>query len=679
MVLAVQALGPTLAAGQESGWNSPRAVELMKRARERRMTPRLEPGLKDYRAHADGYIYFYLDRRNSDERTLVRTDQIALEMYWAAPNMTKQRIVGLRNENALPNRMYYHLDHLSVVQNGFGNRIRVGEGDEVRDVLHPAAPGADSVYDFRLADSLTLRLPTAPGPVRVYEINVRPRHPDEPGFLGSVFVDRATADIVRMKFTFTPASYIDRRLDYINIALDYGLWEGRYWLPHEQRLEIRRQIPELDFVVGAVIQGRLDVSDYQFNVDLPPSLFYGPPVSVLPREQRESYPFTRGIYADLNEAGLAPPGDLKAIRAEAMTLVRQHILSGLPRLRINLPDASSAFHYNRSEGIFLGGGLSYDPAPQVRLGLTSGFAFGSGHADSELRIITEPGSRLHVEFSLFANQLRDMGVRPGIPGALNTLSSAFLADDYLDPYLASGAAIRLRRQLSSSWSLRASMRSERQRSAGLAQQKAPINGSDPFRPVRKIAPGEMTTGTLVLRRDPARNEQTTWSGNVELRAGAFDGRGFLRPSLDLTLQQASADRSTTAQLRFAAGAVTGAPPQELFLLGGINTLPGYQYRSFSGRTFAVTDAVVSRDLWAPWLRLRILGAAGWSASLPDTRIASEPLATAWGVAATGGIRTSLGAGLGIFYDILHFDLVRGLNGGSWQFLFSVPTEFWSFL
>ena len=34
------------------------------------------------------------------------------------------------------------------------------------------------------------------------------------------------ADIVRMTFTFTPASYVDRRLDYINISLDNGLFAG---------------------------------------------------------------------------------------------------------------------------------------------------------------------------------------------------------------------------------------------------------------------------------------------------------------------------------------------------------------------------------------------------------------------------------------------------------------------
>src|SRR5690606_39861704 len=84
--------------------------------------------------------------------------------------------------------------------------------DEVQDVLHPAAYGSDRVYDFRLADSTTIVLPGAPEPVRVYEVQVRPRNPAASGFVGSVFIDRARGDIVRMTFTFTPASYVDRQI-----------------------------------------------------------------------------------------------------------------------------------------------------------------------------------------------------------------------------------------------------------------------------------------------------------------------------------------------------------------------------------------------------------------------------------------------------------------------------------
>ena len=77
----------------------------------------------DYQADARGYVYFYLDRRDIDERTLVKTDQVALQVFWKAPNLTKQVIVGMRDRKTLPTNIHYHLDHLAVVQDNFGDRI----------------------------------------------------------------------------------------------------------------------------------------------------------------------------------------------------------------------------------------------------------------------------------------------------------------------------------------------------------------------------------------------------------------------------------------------------------------------------------------------------------------------------------------------------------------------------
>ncbi|HZD06093.1 MAG TPA: hypothetical protein VE173_14375, partial [Longimicrobiales bacterium] len=199
-------------------WNGPRALELVDRARAVRHAVHTDNGLRNYQAEAQGFVYFFLDRPDSDEKTLVKTDQVALEVYWEAPDHTKQRIVGLRDRKTLPTNIKYHLDHLTVVQDEFEDHIRLGDGDEVADVTHPVAPGAEEVYDYRLSDSLTISFPGGPDDVRVYELQVRPKQPDRPGFVGTVFLDRKTAAIVRMTFTFTPSSYVDPYLDYIRIS-----------------------------------------------------------------------------------------------------------------------------------------------------------------------------------------------------------------------------------------------------------------------------------------------------------------------------------------------------------------------------------------------------------------------------------------------------------------------------
>jgi len=70
-----------------------------------------------------------------DTPKVVKTDELAVEVYWHAPNLSKQRIIGRRDTLLLPTDIQYHRDHLDIVQNNFPDFIRIGDGgDEVRDV-----------------------------------------------------------------------------------------------------------------------------------------------------------------------------------------------------------------------------------------------------------------------------------------------------------------------------------------------------------------------------------------------------------------------------------------------------------------------------------------------------------------------------------------------------------------
>jgi len=673
-LLALLLAAPAVPAAGQAGsdWNSERALELVARARARRLLPQADTSLHNYSARAEGFVYFYLDRDESDERTLVKTDQIALELYWAQPNQTKQRIVGLRDQSRLPNRMYYHLDHLTVVQNGFGDVIRIGDGDEVRDVPHPAARGSEAIYDFRVADSMELRLPGAAEPIRVYELNVRPKRTDRSALVGSIFVDRGTADIVRMTFTFTPASYVDRRLDYIQISLDNGLWQGRYWLPNEQRLEIRRQLPELDFAAGAVILGRMRIIDYQFNDTLPATLFAGYPVEAVPHVQRESYPFQRDIYADLDEAGLAPPPEMAELRARAAALLRGQRLSGLPKLRLQLASASSALRYNRAEGLFLGSGATYSPRFGWRADVRGGYAFGAERPIVSLAFRRQRDAGSELALTGFLNETRDLGVALPLAPALNTLSSLLLGEDYLDPFRASGARLSWRSASLGTGQLELEASAERQRSATLAHAHPPFDDSATFRPVRPVDEGDQLALAARLQR-PVPDAQLAWGASVSLLGGTLDRQAFVRGVADATLRLRNVSHSRSLQVHAMAGAATSDPAsQHLFLLGGAGTLPGHDYRVFAGSRFALLQAEVSQEVLRPWVRLRLVGAAGTTGGLAP---ASERAWRAWDVRGTDGVKCSAGAGVSLFWDILRIDRVRGLGGGRWVFQLSANPDF----
>ncbi len=164
--------------GQVDPWNGARVLDLIREARTVRQDQVQDSTLQSYSSNARGFVYFYLDREDTGERILVKTDQIALEVFWKAPDQFKQRIVGLRDEESLPTNINYHLDHLVVVQDEFGDRIRIGDGDEVeavmrsRRTLRPrqentfAVESADAVLDF-MATITRILFAVLPGLVSV--------------------------------------------------------------------------------------------------------------------------------------------------------------------------------------------------------------------------------------------------------------------------------------------------------------------------------------------------------------------------------------------------------------------------------------------------------------------------------------------------------------------------------
>ena len=664
-----------------SPWNGERALELVGQARSLRQATAADSAFQAYQADARGYVYFFLDRTGSDERTLVRTDQVALEVFWKAPRQTRQRLVGRRDAKELPTSISYHLDHLTVVQDDFGDLIRLGNGDEVEAVVHPVAPGADSIYDYRLADSLTVTLPSPEPEIRVYELEVRPKDPEAPGFIGTLFLERRTGAIVRMSFTFTPASYVDGTLDYIRISMDNSLWDGKYWLPYRQEIELRRELPIIEFLGGSVIRGRFEIRNYRFNPELPERFFLGPTVTSVPLAQRTSFPFESGLYDQLSDEGLDPSPEIEAIRERAVAVLEQRYLSGLSRSRFHVPFISSVYRYNRAEGSFVGVGTSIQLGPTWRLLSRGGYAFGreNGQLAMDLRSRLAPRG-----FSAGAwwNELQNASGRlPGASRTVNTLSGLLSKRDYTDPYFTSGASVRYGSGLGTRSSVEVGAVWERHRSgtnvvgdgSGWSPAENPATGSGTSRPVLSIDEGDdRAVEVTVATRTAARGFQGSATGRV----GQIEDQRYASLWWATTLRRELRERGSVLEARLHVGLSTeAAPVQTLFLLGGRHTLPGYPYRSFIGNQMVLLRVDASQATLAPWLTIHVFGAAGLTgfgrSGLPDS---------GWLRRSTDGVKTSAGFGLNLGWDLLHFDVGRGLSdGGDWEFVFSVQRRFWEWL
>lgn len=620
-------------------------------------------GLRAYTADARGYVYFFLDREAGEERNLVKTDQLAVRVYWKAPGLTRQHILGRRDDRRMPTNIRYHLDHLVIVQENFGDVIRIGDGDEVSSVLHPLAPGAAARYEYLLADSITVAFADGLDPVRVYEMQVRPRDPDRPGLVGTLFLDRETAAVVRMNFTFTPASYVDRQLDYIRVSLENALWDRRYWLPYRQSLEIRRKLPFLDLPMGSVIRGRWEIGDYDFKDDLPDLFFLGPPIVRNP-DPMLAFPFERDLYAQVDEEGLAPTAELIDIEAEATRLVRGRYLSGLGRLRLALPSLSETVRYNRAEGWVTQGGFNLRATNRLHLATLLGYAHARDRPLGRVSAVFEAPDRERpstVGLDLFLREPRDIGPVPGSSRIMNTLSSLLDQTDWTDPYFATGAGARAARSFGPV-SARAEVRHERHHNARVTV------GGEPggWRPVRTIDEGDLTA----VRLSASLGSPDRLFGEAGATWGSFDGARYQEASLRLAAGRRWLEHGVELRSTLDAAAVSeGAPLQSLYLLGGRETLPGYGYRSLAGDAFWLLRVEGSRQLFGPWLRLRGLGAAG------RTRLASAEVPESWGARPPRITRFSAGLGLALGWDLVQVDMVRGLNGGSWELVLDLNRRF----
>lgn len=646
--------------------NSPAALELVARARARRHAAAVDSALRTYTARAHAFVYFYLDREDTGERNLVKTDQLALEVAWRAPGQAKQRIVGWRDRRDLPTNIRYHLDHLAVVLENFGDEIRIGDGDEVADVLHPAAPGAEEVYDYRVADSLTLRLTGAPEPVPVYRLEVRPKDPRRPAYVGSLYVDRRDGSIVRMEFTFTPAAYRDRYLDYIRISLENALWRGRFWLPSRQRLELRRRLPDVDFPIGTVIRGSMRVSDYAFNVPLPPELFLGPPVTVAPPRVLAQYRFAEPIDAEVRAEGLGPPVELARLQREATAWARAQALRRA-RGGLQLGPVSDVLRFDRAEGLAVALGLRRrweGRSVAIRLGAATAPRWLQGQADIA-------GERWRLALYLHRPVERPPGpVAPGLWSSLSALAGVDLRDVVFASGLEAGAAWPA---ATGTASVRLAI--ERQQNAPAPLESGPFGGR--FRPVLPVAEGVATR--LVARwqrQDPAeRAVRSQISAEVAATwLTAADRRyAFAWPRLDLWGERRwDAVGQPALELSAAAAAAVGrVAPQEVAAIGGVGTIPGHPFRAYGADRYAWLHAAFSVDAARPWLRVRLLGAVGGGALRTSAPAPLRPL---------DGARGAVGIGTGLFYDILRVDAWRGLGpGGAWEVRIGTRRSFWDFL
>jgi len=145
-----------------------------------------------------------------------------------------------------------------------GNGMARSQVDE-SEIVNPIADGAEAYYTYETGDSLSFKLPNGTV-IQLREVKVRPRQPKWNLAVGSLWFDTRSGQLVRAAYRLSvpidiwavateedPKSMDDvpvwvkpmitpMKAEVSAIAVEYGLHDGRFWLPRLRMAEGSAQV-----------------------------------------------------------------------------------------------------------------------------------------------------------------------------------------------------------------------------------------------------------------------------------------------------------------------------------------------------------------------------------------------------------------------------------------------------
>ncbi|MDQ3673183.1 MAG: hypothetical protein M3365_02265, partial [Gemmatimonadota bacterium] len=251
-----------------SAFKDARARELLLRAREARLAQ--DSTLTGYEANAYERMSVGMGfKRIGRDRLLMRAERAA-NVRWQRGKPAMITVTGLRS-------VFPSMDGVGDGEIDLGTRsdipyvpgresLWIGGGLAKADVsehemIHPLASGAEAFYTYASGDSVSFQLPGG-GRIELRELHVRPRQQKWNVVVGSLWFDASSAQLVRAVYRMAqemdmlavakevdgedPKDEIPRwvrpmvtpmKAKVSAVTVEYGLHEGRFWLPRSQTIE----------------------------------------------------------------------------------------------------------------------------------------------------------------------------------------------------------------------------------------------------------------------------------------------------------------------------------------------------------------------------------------------------------------------------------------------------------
>lgn len=679
---------------------------LVQRAMERHRAQ--DTLVNDYQSKLRFRLSFSFGRRRWARLPAVSVEEQEAIVQWRRPNDLRLDIVGrrsrARSQDLNINSMF---DRPWFVARGLGDSVRIfGNDFPERAALHPLAQDGPDWYSYELLDSVMVSSPGL-GVLKLYEVKVQPKRTGPSLIAGTMMLDAATAEVVRLSFRYvgtmlwvdvddedfggdsTKAKRMNalaNRIVSVDADLEYALQDGKYWMPYRQLIAGRVQIPIIsDIVIPFEILTTFD--DYEINTGRPIAFEVALPDSTEADSSRNDRTYggedsvTGRVRADRWEGGRfemhrAPAdslrsyagwGDSLALDLSAADDQRvRDVVSDLAKLSETLPDEltgrrkyginyerfADILRYNRVQGLSMGFGYEVRaPIAFTTLQGTARYGLSDNRITAKLGVVREaPGGTLTVSGYREVRELENFSRNFAIGNSINAL---FVAHDNADYYLVEGGGVGFERSLDRGLDLTLSARFERQSSVE-AEAESELNdligGSGKFPLNPPIREGNYLGAAIRLEGSRGR---LAWDLTGDGLAG--EGEGVARIAGGLTGRFGSR-HGLTISLKGGIASDTTLP-QELFRAGGLRSVRGFDYGARSGQAFwSVQSDLTLSDSWG--FRPVIFLDVGQAARASDV-FKAEPLVGA-GVGASllrGLIRFDLSHPLTDYPKGLRFDLV----------------------
>ena len=265
---------PVTAAVLASAFRDAATRDLFNRARKARITQ--DSSLKSYDSKVRQRLSVYVGIGKLGRDRLVYRHETAARVQWERDAGVRMEFTGARVAIPVINSPKDERDALQDELNAEMSAIPYFPGSETlwigdaaarlevneREIVNPLAVGAEAYYTYASGDSVSFRLPDG-RTIQIREMTVRPRTAKGNLAVGSLWFDIATGHIVRAAYRLaipTPMTIsvsngdsttaAARRISFLlgafispmvaelsAVVVEYGLFEGRFWLPRSQSAE----------------------------------------------------------------------------------------------------------------------------------------------------------------------------------------------------------------------------------------------------------------------------------------------------------------------------------------------------------------------------------------------------------------------------------------------------------